>query len=69
MSYEIITYSPDTGTDERREVRTIREARQALRQYRREAGALIYDLDRWRIVYQRGYWPAGSLPAERMCNA
>ena len=44
MSYEIITYSPDTGTDEHGDYRTQREARQALKQYRQEAGALIYDL-------------------------
>ena len=69
MSYEIITCDPDTGTDEHGDYRTQREARQALKQYRQEAGALIYDLDRWRIVYRRGYWPAGALPIERGCNA
>ena len=65
MSYQIITYSPDTGGDEHGDYRTQREARQALKRYRQEAGALIYDLDRWRIVYRRGYWPAGALPIER----
>ena len=69
MSYQIITYSPDTGGDEYGDYRTQREARQALKQYRQEAGVLIYDLDRWRIVYQRGYWPTGALPIERGCNA
>lgn len=66
MSYQIITYSPDTGTDERGDYRTQREAQQALKQYLQEAGALIYDLDRWRIAYRRGYWPAWALPIERM---
>ena len=69
MAYQIITYSPDIGTDERGDYRTQKEARQALKQYRQEAGALIYDLDRWRIVYRRGYWPTGALPIERGCNA
>lgn len=68
MSYEIIIYDPDTGTDEHGDYRTQKEARQALRQYRQEPAALIYDLDRWRIVYRRGYWPAGALPIERGCN-
>lgn len=68
MSYQIITYDPDTGGDEHGDYRTQREARQALKQYRQEAGALIYDLDRWHIVYQRGYWPTGALPIERGCN-
>ena len=62
MSYQIITYSPDIGTDERGDYKTQKEARQ-------EAGALIYDLDRWCIVYRRGYWPAGALPVERGCLA
>ena len=69
MSYEIITYSPDAGTDEHRDYRTQKEARQGLKLYRQEPAALIYDLDRWRIVYRRGYWPAGALPIERGCNA
>ena len=69
MSYQIITYNPDTGVDEHGDYRTQREARQALKQYRQEAGALIYDLDRWRIVYRRGYWPTGALPIESGCNA
>lgn len=69
MAYQIITYNPDIGTDERGDYRTQKEARQTLKQYRQEAGALIYDLDRWRIVYRRGYWPAGALPIERGCNA
>ena len=60
MSYQIITYSPDTGGDEHGDYRTQREARQALKQYRQEAGVLIYDLDRWRIVYQR---PQGRFPS------
>lgn len=65
MRYQIITYSPDTGTDERQEARTIKDAKKMLRMHRQETGAIIYDLDRWRIVYQRGYWPAGALPIER----
>ena len=65
MSYQIITYDPDTGADERGDYRTQKEARQDLKLYRQEAGALIYDLDRRRIVYKRGYWPAGPLPVER----
>ena len=65
MGYQIITYSPDTGADEHGDYRTQREARQYLKLYRQEAGALIYDVDRWRIVYRRGYWPAGALPIER----
>ena len=69
MRYQIITYNPDTGGDEHGDYRTQREAQQALKQYRQEAGALIYDLDRWRIVYRRGYWPAWALPIERGCNA
>lgn len=69
MSYQIITYSQDIGTDEHGNYRTQKEAHQALKQYRQEAGALIYDLDRWRIVYRRGCWPAGSLPIERGCSA
>lgn len=69
MAYQIITYSPDIGTDGRVDYRTQKEARQALKQYRQEAGALIYDLDHWRIVYRRGYWPTGALPIERGCNA
>ena len=59
MSYEIITYDPDTGADEHGDYRTQKEARQGLKLYRQEAAALIYDLDRWRIVYQRGHWPSG----------
>lgn len=59
------TVSPDTGADGRREARTPKEARQALRQYRQEAGALIYDSGRWRIICRRGCWPAGALPMER----
>ena len=69
MRYQIITYNPDTGGDEHGDYRTQREAQQALKQYRQEAGALIYDLDRWRIVYRRGYCPAWALPIERGCNA
>ena len=69
MSYQIITYNPDTGGDEHGDYRTQREARQALKQYRQEAGALIEDLDCLRIVYQRGYWPTRALPIERRCNA
>ena len=69
MSYQIITYSPDIGTDEHGDYRTQKEARQAIKQYRQEAGALIYDLDRLRIVYRRGYWPTRALPIERGCNA
>ena len=69
MSYQIITYSPDTGSDERGDYRTQRDARQDLKLYRHEAGAIIYDIDRWHIVYRRGYWPAGALPIERGCNA
>ena len=69
MSYQVITYNPDTGGDEHGGYRTQREAQKALMQYRQEAGALIYDLDRCRIVYRRGYWPAGALPIERGCNA
>lgn len=65
MSYEIITYSPDVGTDEHGDYRTQKEARQGLKLYRQEPAALIYDLARWRIVYRRGYWPAGALPIER----
>ena len=37
MSYEIITYSPDTGTDEHGDYRTQKEARQGLKLYRKEA--------------------------------
>ena len=58
-----------TGTDEHGDYRTQNEARQGLKLYRQEAAALIYDLDRWRIVYRRGYWPSGALPIERGCNA
>jgi len=64
VSYEIITYSPDTGTDEHGDYRTQKEARQGLKLCKQEAAALIYDLDRWRIVYRRGYWPTGALPIE-----
>ena len=66
MGYQIITYSPDTGADEHGDYRTQRAARRALRQYRQEAAALIYDLHRWRIVYRRGYWAAGALPIEKV---
>ncbi len=69
MSYQIITYDPDTGGDEHGDYKTQREAQQALKQYRQEAGALIYDLDRWRIVYRRGCWPTSALPIERGRNA
>lgn len=69
MAYQIITYSPDTGGDEHGDYKTQREARQALKQYRQESAALIYDRDRWCIVYRRGYWTAGALPIERRCNA
>lgn len=66
MSYQIITYDPGTGADEHGDYSTQRSARRALRQYRQEAAALIYDLHRWRIVYRRGYWPAGALPIEKV---
>ena len=66
MSYQIITYDPGTGADENGDYRTQRAARRALRQYRQGAAALIYDLHRWRIVYRRGYWPAGALPIEKV---
>ena len=69
MSYEIITYSPDIGTDEHGNYRTQKEARRDLKLYKQESAALIYNLDRQRIVYRRGYWPAGALPIERGCNA
>ena len=69
MSYEIITYSPDAGTDEHGDYKTQQEARRGLTLYKDEPAALIYDLDRWRIVYRRGYWPTGALPIERGCNA
>ena len=46
-----------------------KEARQWHKLYRQEPAAMIYDLDRWRIVYRRGYWPAGALPIEGGCNA
>lgn len=65
MSYQIITYDPGTGGDEHGDYKTQREARRGLRLYKQEAGAIIYDLDHWRIVYRRGYWPAGALPVER----
>lgn len=66
MSYEIITYNPDIGTDERGDYKTQREARSGLKLYKDEPAALIYDLHRWRIVYRRGYWPAGALPIEKV---
>lgn len=69
MRYQIIVYDPDCGADEMPEYRTITEARRAFRQYRDWPAAMIYDLERWRIVYQRGYWPTGALPIERGCNA
>ena len=69
MSYQIITYAPDTGEDERGDYKTQREARHGLKLYKNEPAALIYDLDRRHIVYRRGYWPAGALPIERGCNA
>ena len=47
MSYQIITYAPDTSTDEHGNYKTQREARQDLKLYRHEAGAIIYDLDRY----------------------
>ena len=62
MSYQIITYDPDTGGDEHGDYKTQREAQQALKQYRQEAGALIYDLDRWRIVLRAATGPPRHCP-------
>lgn len=60
--YQVITYAADTGMDERMEYRTQADAKRALSQYREEECAIIYDLRRRRIIYQRGYCPSSSFP-------
>lgn len=67
--YQIITYSRDSGVDEKLEYKTLSEAKEAARPYRNDSyyeGVIIYDLKKWKIVAEYGYFPDGARPIERV---
>lgn len=65
MRYQIITYSKDSGTDEKLDYKTLAEARKASRDYKHDSyyqGVIIYDLKLWRVIDEYGYFPDGQDP-------
>lgn len=70
--YQVITYSRDTGADEKREYTTIKEASAAALQelsFRPgkvgiEEAALVYDLKSKRVRAIWGFWPESAKPKE-----
>lgn len=63
--YQIITYSVDSGSDEKQEYTTQARAASASRKYRQDKyydGVMIFDLWRKHIVKTWGNWPANACP-------
>ena len=65
--YQIITYSEDSGADEKREYKTIKEAEQAAREYKYHSdgyycGLIIFDLVKRVIVREWGYFSDRAKP-------
>lgn len=70
--YQVITYSRDTGADEKRDYKTLKAASAAAIQklsFRPdevgvEEAALVYDLKEKRIRAIWGFWPESAKPKE-----
>lgn len=73
MRYQVIVYGRDYGTDERPEIATLKGAKINARAFVEAGladGALVYDLERGRIVYEYGErFPARCRPIERLVTA
>lgn len=66
--YQVITYSPDAGADERLQYSAASDAKGAARRYIKTGyatAALVYDLAAGRIVCTFGDFPQSARPTER----
>lgn len=73
MRYQVIVYGRDYGADERPEIATLKGAKINARTFVAAglaSGALVYDLERGRVVYECGErFPARCRPIERLVTA
>lgn len=73
MRYQVIVYGHDYGADERPEIATLKGAKINARAFVEAGladGALVYDLERGRVVYECGErFPARCRPIERLVTA
>lgn len=73
MRYQVIVYGCDYGADERPEIATLKGAKINARAFVEAGladGALVYDLERGRVVYECGErFPARCRPIERLVTA
>ena len=65
--YQVITYDPHCGADEKLAYATKKEAERVAQDYRlveNYDGALVYDLQNKKVISIHGYIPYASMPEE-----